>query len=173
MAFSFSDKLGFEASKNKTFMDPKSRATWFGNIDQANAIPGFQSLTPSYLAGFQNPYEDAAVRAMQADLEYQRQLAAQATGDAATAAGAYGGARHGVAESLSNAEFARQGALQSSQMRSDGHWQALRSALEQLLAQNQYGLQRQDTINQAVSLLRPNTKKTGAKFTRSVDYGLS
>jgi len=156
--------LSFGSSKTKTTMDPRSRQTWFGNIDQANALPGFQGLTPDYLAAFRDPYEDQAVRGTLADLEYQRHLAAQATGDAASAAGAFGGSRHGVADALTNAAFARQGAQASSQMRSQGHWQALQSALEQLLAQNQYRLQRQGTINDAVRLLQPNTKSSTSEF---------
>jgi hypothetical protein len=150
--------FGFGSNKSKNFVDTKSRSAMFGNLDQANSLPGFQGFSQGLLSQFRDPYEDQAVRAAQGDLDYQRQLAVDQTGDAATRAGAFGGSRHGVAEALTNDAFARQGGLLSSQMRSQGHWNSVQAAMQQLLSQNQYGLMRQGTITDALRAIMPNTK---------------
>lgn len=160
MPFDF--KLGGSSSSNT--IDPKSRAAMFGNISQANSLPAFEGLTPGLLSQFRDPYEDQAVRGMLGDLEYQRQLAGNTTGDAALAGGAFGGSRHGVADALTNSEFARHGGLISSQMRSQGHWNSVQSALQQLLAKNQYGLLRQGVQTDALRALIPNTKSKSMQF---------
>lgn len=58
---------------------------------------------------FMNPYTQAVTNRSLADLERQRQMQMNTLGAQATAAGAFGGSRHGVAEALTNEAFARQG----------------------------------------------------------------
>lgn len=57
--------------------------------------------------GFMNPYLEAKTQPQLAEMERQRQIAKVADNDKAAAAGAFGGARHGVADSLTNEGFDR------------------------------------------------------------------
>lgn len=95
------------------------------------------------IAQFQNPFTTQVINQGQADLERQRQMAVNTTGAQASAAGAFGGSRHGVAEALTNEAFARQGADMASNLRMQGFNTALGAGQAQqslgLQAANQMG----------------------------------
>lgn len=55
---------------------------------------------------FQNPYTQQVTNQTLGDLERSRQMAINTTGAQASAAGAFGGSRHGVAEALTNRGYA-------------------------------------------------------------------
>lgn len=152
--------FNFSGSKTKSFVDPKTRAAMFGNLDQANSLPQFQGFSQGLLSQFQDPYQADVIKGVQSDIEQQRLMASNATGDAASAAGAFGGSRHGVAQGISDANVISQGNLLTSQLRSQGFSQALQAAMQQMLAQNQYGLLRQGTITDALRAITPNMKGT-------------
>lgn len=69
---------------------------------------------------YMNEYNNQVVNTALGDIERSRQMAANTTGDAAAAAGAFGGSRHGVAESLTNAEYGRQAARTAADLRARG-----------------------------------------------------
>lgn len=74
---------------------------------------------------FMNPYTSMVTGQTLQDLERQRQMAVNTTGQQATQAGAFGGSRHGVAEALTNEGFARQGAQAFGNLQQQGFNTAL------------------------------------------------
>jgi hypothetical protein len=86
-----------------------------GSVRDATAEQGLK-----YMQGYLNPYEDQVVQATLADLDRSRRLALIGQEDAALGSGAYGGSRHGVADSLTNEAALRQAALTSGQLRQAG-----------------------------------------------------
>lgn len=83
------------------------------------------------IAQFQNPFTSQVINQSQSDLERQRQMATNTMGAQATAAGAFGGARHGVADALTNEGFARTGADMASGLRMQGFDTALQAGQAQ------------------------------------------
>jgi hypothetical protein len=86
---------------------------------------------------FMNPYTDQVINRSMADLERQRQTQINATGAAASQAGAFGGSRHGVAEAQTNLGFGQQGAQMASGLRQQGFNTALDAAQAQRQMQSQ------------------------------------
>lgn len=72
------------------------------------------------IAKYQSPYTNDVVNATQADIERQRQMAINQGGANATMAHAFGGARQGVADSLTNEAALRTSAQSSAQLRDQG-----------------------------------------------------
>lgn len=70
----------------------------------ANTTPGgFGARTAANM----NPFQQQVTNRTMQDMERQRQMAMNNMGAAATRANAFGGARHGVAEAQTNAEYGR------------------------------------------------------------------
>ena len=83
------------------------------------------------IQAFENPYTQQVVDRTQQDIERQRQMATNTLGAQASQAGAFGGSRQGVAESLTNEGFARQAADTFAQQRQQGFNTALGAAQQQ------------------------------------------
>jgi len=97
---------------------------------------------------YMNPYTQQVINTSMADLERQRQTQMNALGAQATAAGAFGGSRQGVAEALTNQGFAQQGGQLASQLRAQGFDTALGASqqdianrLQAQMSNQQAGLQ--------------------------------
>lgn len=101
-----------------------------------------QTLDETSLAGYMNPYTRRVIDASVADMDRSRQMVQNQNGAAATAAGAFGGSRHGLVEAETNRGFADQVGQLSSSLRQQGYNNA------QAAAQND--LARQDAQNQNV-----------------------
>ena len=86
---------------------------------------------------FFNPYTTEVINKSLADLERQRRTQINATGAAASQAGAFGGSRHGVAEAQTNLGFGQQGAQMVSNLRQQGFNTALQAAQNQQQTQSQ------------------------------------
>lgn len=105
-----------------------------GGLD--HAMQGTQdAMAGPNIGAFQNPYTQQVTDNTLNDLERQRQMQMNDIGASASAAGAFGGSRHGVAEALTNEGFARQGANASGLLNHQGFNTALGAA------QNQQGVQ--------------------------------
>lgn len=93
--------------------------------DQASAMTiGARSGAAGY-EQYMNPFEDQVVGRALSDIERSRQEAQAATQAQATAAGAFGGSRSGVAQALSDREHTRAAADQAAKLRSLGFTTAL------------------------------------------------
>ena len=82
-----------------------------GALGQAGQAAGRATGNP--LAGmnlqpYMNPYTSNVINRTMGDMDRARQMTMNQTGAQATAAGAFGGSRHGVAEALTNQGFARE-----------------------------------------------------------------
>lgn len=98
---------------------------------------------PLNVGAFNNPYQQEVVDNTQADIERQRQMTMNNLGSAASAAGAFGGSRHGVAEGVTNAEYGRVAGDVLGNLRMQGYNNAMSNAMAdrdfRLGAANQLG----------------------------------
>jgi hypothetical protein len=115
--------------------NPQATSPVGANVYQTSASLYNQAAAGPNIGQFMNPYTRMVTGQTMADLERQRQMAVNTTGQQATQAGAFGGSRHGVAEALTNAEFARQGAQTFGNLQQQGFNTALGAA------QGQQGIQ--------------------------------
>jgi len=104
-------------------------------------------LASTSIDPYMNPYTQNVVDTTLADLERQRQIQQQGTAAQAAQAGAFGGSRQGVAESLTNEAFARQAAQTAAGLRQSGFAQAQQQAQQDLARQMQAS-----QLNQATGL---------------------
>ena len=101
------------------------------------AVGSNQAMTQSYY----NPYEQDVINTGLADLERSRQQAVQQMGQQATAAKAFGGSRHGVAEALTNQQYGTQAGNMIANLRQQGFQNAQQLAQQAQLANQAAGLQ--------------------------------
>ena len=85
-------------------------------------------LSSANLSAYINPYTQNVIDRGQMDIERQRQMASNALGAEATAAGAFGGSRQGVAEGVLAGEAARAAADLSATQRQQAYDQAINAA---------------------------------------------
>ena len=90
---------------------------------------GAMGYNPAQIAGqdlsaYTNPYESQVVQQSLGDLERSRQMQQNVGGAQASASGAFGGSRHGIAEAETNRAFADQAARTASGLRQGGYTQA-------------------------------------------------
>jgi hypothetical protein len=107
------------------------------NIYQTSANLFNTAAAGPNIGQFYNPYTSKVIDQSMADLERQRQTQINSTGAAATAAGAFGGSRHGVAEAQTNLGFGQQGAQMASGLRQQGFNTALQAAQQNQQTQSQ------------------------------------
>lgn len=119
----------------------------------------------SGMANWQNPYTDQVVNSSLNDIERQRQMAIGSGQDAAIAARAYGGSRHGVADSLTNEAFGRTAADTAANLRNTGFNTAAQNAQQdssrQLKASGLLGQLGQQQFNNGLGYVNALTQ-TGA-----------
>ena len=99
------------------------------------------------ISQYMNPYTQEVIDKSLADLERNRLMQQQTQAAQASAAGAFGGSRQGVAQALTNEAFARQAGQMASQLRQTGYTQAQQLAGTDLARQMQA-----DLANQAMGL---------------------
>jgi hypothetical protein len=105
---------------------------------------------------YSNPYETGVINQNLADIERSRLLAQNNMGAQATAANAFGGSRHGIAESETNRGFADRAAAMSGQLRQQGYntsqQMARQAQMQNQQAQLQGQQQRMGAANQLGNL---------------------
>lgn len=89
------------------------------------------ALAGPNIAQFQNPYTQQVINNTMTDIGNAQQTAMNTLGAQASAAGAFGGSRHGVAEAQTNAAFAKQLADTSANLNMQGFNTALGAAQQQ------------------------------------------
>lgn len=106
-----------------------------GAVNTAEGVSGYQPLTlnsgavNAETAALMNPYNNDVINATMSDMDRARQMAITGGEDARLRSGSYGGARHGVADSLTNEAFIRQSGQMAGQLRQQGFGQAQQAAL--------------------------------------------
>lgn len=118
---------------------PEQVGTSFGytpdTVTAQTAVGGIQQ--------YFNPYEQQVIDLSMADLERQRQMQMAQMGAQASAAGAFGGSRQGVAQALTNEAFAQQGGQLAAQLRAQGFQTALGASQQDVANQMQAALANQ------------------------------
>lgn len=99
--------------------------TGLQNVGDVN----YDSLAGADLSPYMNPYQQNVIDLSLDDLNRSRERAITSGQAQATASGAYGGSRHGVADSLTNREFADSAGLLSANLRSQGYNNAQQGAM--------------------------------------------
>jgi hypothetical protein len=126
-----------------------------GNLNMAQQGTIASGMGPN-MQQFANPYQNQVIDRTQQDIERQRQMATNTLGAQASAAGAFGGSRHGVAEGITNEGFARQAANTFANQRQQGFDTALGAAQRQqgigLQASGQLGNLSQTGFDQAMRI---------------------
>jgi hypothetical protein len=89
---------------------------------------GDGGLDLARIAALQDPYQDQVLQASLGDLDRARRMSLNDQAGDFTKAGAFGGSRQGVADSLTNGAFMKQAAELSANLRSQGWEQASRLA---------------------------------------------
>ncbi len=101
-------------------------------VNPSGAISADQiSAGQADLSPFQNPYQQQVVDQTMQDLNRARQMSIVGGEDAALGAGAFGGSRHGIADSETNRAFAEQAARTAGQLNAQGFNTALGAAQQQ------------------------------------------
>lgn len=101
------------------------------------------------LGAYTNPYESQVVDQALGDIERSRLMAANQLGAQASAAGAFGGSRQGIAEAETNRAFADQAARTASGLRQAGFTQAQQMAQADIATAQQAALANQQAQLQA------------------------
>ena len=117
-------KSGINAAQGAAQFQPQQVNTEFGYTPDAVAAQQAAGGIQTYM----NPYTQQVIDTSMSDLERQRQMQMNQLGAQASAAGAFGGSRQGVAESLTNEAFARQGGQLAAGLRQQGFQTALGAA---------------------------------------------
>lgn len=110
------------------------------NYDPAQVqSQGYQAtqLADADINQYMNPYTQNVIDNTMSDLGRARDSAMNATGAAATRGGAFGGDRHAIMESQNNADYMRQAADTSAQLRNQGYQNAQQAAMSDVNAMNQ------------------------------------
>ena len=110
-----------------------------GLANQGFSILGGIGTAADRIGAYQNPYTSEVVDRSLADLERQRQIQGTSDNARAIAAGAYGGSRQGVADSLTNEAFAREGGNLAANLRLQGFNTALGAAQTDVAQQQSLG----------------------------------
>ena len=98
---------------------------------------------------YMNPYTQQVIDTSMADLERQRLMQQNQLGAQASAAGAFGGSRQGIAEAETNRAFAQQGGQLAAQLRQQGFQTALGASQQDVANQMQAALANQGAQAQA------------------------
>ena len=101
------------------------------------------------LGAYTNPYESQVVQQSLGDLERSRLMQQNQLGAQASASGAFGGSRQGIAEAETNRAFADQAARTASGLRQSGYQQAQQLAGQDIATQMQAALANQGANLQA------------------------
>lgn len=114
--------------------DPAGLMAFFNSLQSGNPSASARDVTAASghqmgMDNYLNPWTNDVVDAGLSDLERSRQQAITAGQAAASAAGAYGGSRHGVADSLTNAEAMRAAGALSANTRAAGFNTALQAVM--------------------------------------------
>lgn len=170
--------MSLSGSKNKTSSSGTMNQTQTNYLGQAgiNAINQgldriggyeFQGVTPDMISRFQDPYQQDVIDATLADINRQQQLALQQGGDAATAAGAFGGSRHGVADALTREGYDRNATGAVANLRSQGHQSALSAAQNEAAQQNAWQMALEQLYGNYAGLLSQHGSSSNTTGTQS------
>ncbi len=120
----------------------------------AAAAPGGVNTAQSVgTQGYMNPFQSQVIDNSIGAMDRARQMTMNGVGAQATDAGAFGGSRHGVADSLTNQAFMQQSGDMAAGLNSQGYSQAMGYAGADADRMNAGGAQARDQQMQAAGLM--------------------
>jgi hypothetical protein len=122
-----------------------------GNVQAQNAAAAQMTAAglQNYVGMMDPSYQNAVLGQAQNDIERNRQITQNAGAAAASAAGAFGGSRHGVADAETNRAYADTFARTAADLRLQGYQQALGNYQQDLGRQQQVGMFNSDAALRA------------------------
>lgn len=141
-----------------------------------NRIGGYeyQGVTPEMIQGFESPYQQSVIDSTLADINRQQQMSLQQGGDQASMAGAYGGSRHGVADSLTREAYDRNATGAVANLRNQGYQSALGAAQNEAQNRNAYQMALEQLYGNYAGMLSQNgatTNMTGSNTQKGSSSG--
>lgn len=143
-----------DAYRNSDVSGPIRAST--GATYGPNGEVKFNEFNAENLQRYQNPHEQAVVEQGLDDLDRREELSQDGIADQAAQAGAFGGARHGVANAEMNRNYDDQRSKFVTDVRSQGYGNAV----------NQYNQERQALFNQTGM----NNQSAGQGFNQGMGY---
>lgn len=124
---------GFSPTQTQGYTAAKTFATGDVGAENLQAAQGAATralgFSPANIETYLNPYTQNVIDTTMSDLERQRQIAQQGTGDRAIAARAFGGDRFGLSEAETNRAAFDTMAKTAAQLRSQGYDTATQTAM--------------------------------------------
>ena len=138
---------------------------------QAAQIGPVGTMAQADIGQYMSPYTQQVIERGQADIARQREQAMNRLGAQASAAGAFGGSRQGVAEGVTMGEYGRMAGDFAAQQREKAYQQALGAAQYDIGQQQQRALQ-QANLQQQASLANQQAALSGAGIQQAGAAGL-
>lgn len=135
-----------------------------------------QNYTPTSAAqiGAQmNPYQDQVINRLYANADQGRRGVSNFIGDRATAAGAFGGSRHGVAQGVALGEFDTGLNDQVAGLLYGGYQDAANRATDENRFGYGYGMERYGLLGDLLSRITPETTTSGSSKSSKFGWNLS
>jgi hypothetical protein len=132
---------GYDASLANSRGYDASQIAGTAPITEQNVQAG--QIAGSNLSAYTNPYENQVVGQALGDIERSRLMQQNQLGAQASAAGAFGGSRQGIAEAETNRAFADQSARTASGLRQSGYANAQQMAGQDIASRMQASLANQ------------------------------
>jgi hypothetical protein len=139
---------------------------------QAAQIGPVGSLATANMQQYMSPYTQQVIERGQQDIMRQQQQGMNQLGAQATAAKAFGGSRHGVAEGVAAGEYGRMAGDFAAQQREKAYQQALGAAQYDIGQEQQRALQ-QANLQQQTSLANQQAALAGAGVQQAAAGGLA
>lgn len=122
-------------------------------------------LSQTSLSPYMNPYTRGVIDSSMADMQRANQMAINDVGAAATAAGAFGGSRHGLVEAQTNADFVRNAGSMAAGLRQDAFNNAQQMAvgdIDRRFNANQFNVSNDMAANQFNAAAANNARQFNA-----------
>lgn len=116
---------GANPAMTQAASNPYQQAAGAQQAAMGRVAAGMGQTAAGGMAAYQNPYQQQVIDATMRDIGGAQQMAMNQIGKQASAAGAFGGSRHGIAEAESNKAFNQQAIDAVSRMRQQGFNTAL------------------------------------------------
>lgn len=170
--------FGFGSKKEKTSStSTTSIDDWLRRRQEAN-YAGAQNLAGAYsptsagqIAAQMNPFTRQVVDRMYATAGEGRRQALNQVADRASAAGAFGGSRHGVAEGVAVGEFDNALADRAAGLLHSGFQEAANRAIEENRYGYAYPLERQGVLNASLAGITPTTTTNSSSTAKASEWG--
>jgi hypothetical protein len=172
-----SGELGFSNSKSKynetTSIDSLLRGMQEQNYAGARGLAAnYKPTSADDISRYMNPYIADVVDSTMAGAQKGQRMALNLVGDRASAAGAFGGSRHGVAEGVALGEFDQNLGGLLGNLYAQGYEGARDTAQQEHQFEYAYPLQRQGIENATLAGITPTTTTSGSKKTSTIGGSL-